>query len=105
MGTKVWALEDLCFTPAIELAARIQRRELSPVELTIGNVAAGTPRYSWYPYTRATFISPDIRQCRFRSTGRFREELPIGLQIVGPWHAEDRMISAAALLEEIASPG
>ena len=33
--------------------------------------------------------------------GWSREELPIGLQIVGPWHAEDRVISAAALLEKI----
>ena len=33
MGATASSLEDLCFTPAIELAARIRRRELSPVEL------------------------------------------------------------------------
>jgi len=33
--------------------------------------------------------------------GWSREELPIGLQIVGPWHGEDRIISVAALLEEL----
>ena len=35
------------------------------------------------------------------SVGWSRDGLPIGLQIVGPWHAEDRVISAAALLEKI----
>jgi Asp-tRNA(Asn)/Glu-tRNA(Gln) amidotransferase A subunit family amidase len=33
VGATASSLEDLCFTPAIELAARIRRRELSPVEL------------------------------------------------------------------------
>ena len=35
------------------------------------------------------------------SVGWRREDLPIGLQIVGPWHAEDRVISVAALLEKV----
>ena len=33
--------------------------------------------------------------------GWSRDGLPIGLQIVGPWHAEDRVIRAAALLEKV----
>ena len=33
MSTTASAQEDLCFTPAVELAARIRRREVSPVEL------------------------------------------------------------------------
>jgi aspartyl-tRNA(Asn)/glutamyl-tRNA(Gln) amidotransferase subunit A len=68
-------------------------------ELTIGNVAAGTPRYSWYPYTHPFNVTghPALSV----PVGWSREELPIGLQIVGPWHGEDRMISVAALLEKL----
>jgi aspartyl-tRNA(Asn)/glutamyl-tRNA(Gln) amidotransferase subunit A len=68
-------------------------------ELTIGNVAAGTPRYSWYPYTHPFNVTghPAISV----PVGWSREDLPIGLQIVGPWHEEDGLISVAALLEKI----
>jgi aspartyl-tRNA(Asn)/glutamyl-tRNA(Gln) amidotransferase subunit A len=33
VSTTASAQEDLCFTPAVELAARIRRHEVSPVEL------------------------------------------------------------------------
>jgi hypothetical protein len=68
-------------------------------ELTIGNVAAGTPRYSWYPYTHPFNVTG--HPAMSVPVGWSREESPIGLQIVGPWHGEDRMISVAALLEEL----
>ena len=68
-------------------------------ELTIGNVAAGTPRYAWYPYTHPFNVTgnPAISV----PVGFSREGLPIGLQIVGPWHAEHEMIRVAALIEKI----
>jgi aspartyl-tRNA(Asn)/glutamyl-tRNA(Gln) amidotransferase subunit A len=68
-------------------------------ELTIGNVAAGTPRYAWYPYTHPFNMTghPAISV----PVGRSREDLPIGLQIVGPWHAEDQLIRVAALIEKL----
>jgi aspartyl-tRNA(Asn)/glutamyl-tRNA(Gln) amidotransferase subunit A len=68
-------------------------------ELTIGNVAAGTPRYAWYPYTHPFNITghPAISV----PVGWSREDLPIGLQIVGPWHAEDQLIRVAALIEKL----
>ena len=68
-------------------------------ELTIGNVAAGTPRYSWYPYTHPFNVTG--HPAMSIPVGWSQEELPIGLQIVGPWHSEDRVISVAALLERI----
>jgi aspartyl-tRNA(Asn)/glutamyl-tRNA(Gln) amidotransferase subunit A len=68
-------------------------------ELTIGNVAAGTPRYSWYPYTHPFNVTG--HPAMSIPVGWSQEELPIGLQIVGPWHSEDRVISVAALLESI----
>jgi aspartyl-tRNA(Asn)/glutamyl-tRNA(Gln) amidotransferase subunit A len=68
-------------------------------ELTIGNVAAGTPRYSWYPYTHPFNVTG--HPAMSVPVGWSQEELPIGLQIVGPWHGEDRIISVAALLEKL----
>jgi aspartyl-tRNA(Asn)/glutamyl-tRNA(Gln) amidotransferase subunit A len=68
-------------------------------ELTIGNVAAGTPRYAWYPYTHPFNLTghPAISV----PVGWSHEGLPIGLQIVGPWHADERVIGVAAVLERI----
>jgi Asp-tRNA(Asn)/Glu-tRNA(Gln) amidotransferase A subunit family amidase len=60
-------------------------------ELTIGKVAAGTPRYAWYPYTHPFNVTG--HPAMSVPVGWCREELPIGLQIVGPWHAEDGVIS------------
>jgi aspartyl-tRNA(Asn)/glutamyl-tRNA(Gln) amidotransferase subunit A len=68
-------------------------------ELTIGNVAAGTPRYAWYPYTHPFNITG--HPAMSVPVGWSREELPIGLQIVGPWHAEDQVIRVAALIEQL----
>jgi aspartyl-tRNA(Asn)/glutamyl-tRNA(Gln) amidotransferase subunit A len=68
-------------------------------KLTIGNVAAGTPRYSWYPYTHPFNVTG--HPAMSIPVGWSQDELPIGLQIVGPWHGEDRVISVAALLERI----
>jgi len=68
-------------------------------ELTVGNVAAGTPRYSWYPYTHPFNVTG--HPAMSVPVGWSREELPIGLQIVGSWHGEDRIISVAALLEKL----
>ena len=68
-------------------------------ELTIGNVAAGSPRYSWYPYTHPFNLTghPAISV----PVGWSKEDLPIGLQVVGPWHADERVIGVAALLEQV----
>jgi aspartyl-tRNA(Asn)/glutamyl-tRNA(Gln) amidotransferase subunit A len=68
-------------------------------ELTIGNLAAGTPRYAWYPYTHPFNLTghPAISV----PVGWSHEGLPIGLQIVGPWHADERVIGVAAVLERI----
>jgi aspartyl-tRNA(Asn)/glutamyl-tRNA(Gln) amidotransferase subunit A len=68
-------------------------------ELTIGNVAAGTPRYAWYPYTHPFNITG--HPAMSVPVGWSREDLPIGLQIVGPWHAEHELIRVAALIEKI----
>ena len=67
-------------------------------ELTIGNVAAGTPRYSWYPYTHPFNVTGHPAM----GSGRLE---PGGL---ADWAADrravaqrGRMISVAALLEKL----
>ena len=52
-----------------------------------------------YPYTHPFNITG--HPAMSVPVGWSREDLPIGLQIVGPWHGEDRMISVAALLEKL----
>jgi aspartyl-tRNA(Asn)/glutamyl-tRNA(Gln) amidotransferase subunit A len=66
-------------------------------ELTIGNIASGSPRYAWYPYTHPFNMTghPAISI----PVGWSGQGLPIGLQIVGPWHAEERLLGIAASLE------
>ena len=70
-------------------------------ELTIGNVAAGTPRYSWYPYTHPFNVTghPAISvMCGISKA----EGLPLGMQLVGPSWSEALIYRAAAGYERAA---
>jgi aspartyl-tRNA(Asn)/glutamyl-tRNA(Gln) amidotransferase subunit A len=89
---------DFLVTPTLSAPALAATHKAFD-ELTIGNVAAGTPRYSWYPYTHPFNVTghPAISV----PVGWSREDLPIGLQIVGPWHAEDHILGVAALIEQM----
>ena len=78
---------DFLVTPTLSAPALPATQSLFD-ELTIGNVAAGTPRYSWYPYTHPFNVTG--HPAMSVPVGWNPEELPIGLQIVGPWHGEDR---------------
>ena len=65
--------------------------------ITIGGKPAGTIRGAWYPYLWPFNLSghPALSlPCGWSSDG-----LPIGLQIVGPWHADRRVLALAAHLE------
>ena len=65
--------------------------------ITIGGEAAGSIRGAWYPYDWPFNLSghPAISlPCGWSSDG-----LPIGLQIVGPWYADRRVLALAAHLE------
>jgi len=72
--------------------------EHDPYEpITIGGKPAGSIRGAWYPYLWPFNLSghPALSlPCGWSSDG-----LPIGLQIVGPWHADRRVLALAALLE------
>ncbi|MCW3475854.1 amidase [Limobrevibacterium gyesilva] len=58
---------------------------------------AGTLRGAWYPFTFPLNLSghPALSM----PCGVTRAGLPVGLQIAGPWHAEETILAAAAALE------
>ncbi len=65
--------------------------------LTIDGVDAGTIRGAWYPYTYPTNLTgnPAISiPCGWSAAG-----LPLGFQIIGPWHGETAVLEAASRLE------
>jgi aspartyl-tRNA(Asn)/glutamyl-tRNA(Gln) amidotransferase subunit A len=65
--------------------------------ISIGGEVAGSIRGAWYPYTWPFNLSghPAISlPCGWSSDG-----LPIGLQIVGPWYADRRVLALAERLE------
>jgi aspartyl-tRNA(Asn)/glutamyl-tRNA(Gln) amidotransferase subunit A len=65
--------------------------------ITIDGVDAGTIRGAWYPYTYPTNLTgnPAISiPCGWSAAG-----LPLGFQIIGPWHGETAVLHAASRLE------
>jgi aspartyl-tRNA(Asn)/glutamyl-tRNA(Gln) amidotransferase subunit A len=65
--------------------------------ISIGGEVAGSIRGAWYPYTWPFNLSghPAVSlPCGWSSGG-----LPIGLQIVGPWYADRRVLALAERLE------
>ena len=66
-----------------------------PIE--IEGRAIDVPRAAWYPYTHPFNLTghPAITvPCGWTAAG-----MPVGLQIVGPWGADDRVLHAAACFE------
>ncbi len=65
--------------------------------IAIGSETAGSIRGAWYPYTWPFNLSghPAVSlPCGWSS-----DDLPIGLQIVGPWYADRRVLALAERLE------
>ena len=87
---------DLLVTPTLTRPAiAVDHDPREPI--TLDNQTADVPRASWYPYTHPFNLSghPAITvPCGFTSGG-----LPVGLQIVGPWLADARVLHAAACFE------
>ncbi len=68
-------------------------------DVTIANQSAGRLRGAWYPYTYPFNLTghPALSlPCGATASG-----LPIGLQIVGPWHHDTRVLELAARLEAV----
>jgi len=87
---------DLLITPTISAPAiEVTHNVLEPVE--INGKIAGSLRSAWYPYTYPFNLAgnPAISL----PCGWTQENLPVGLQIVGPWLKEDKILQAAAAFE------
>ena len=87
---------DFLMSPTISRPAlALDHDPFEPI--TIGGEAAGSIRGAWYPYLWPFNLSghPAVSlPCGWSADG-----LPIGLQIVGPWYADRRVLSLAAQLE------
>jgi len=88
---------DLLVTPTISRPAiRADHDPFEPIE--IEGTPAGGLRDGWYPYTHPFNLTghPAVTvPCGWTADG-----LPVGLQIVGPWLSDARILRAAALFEE-----
>ena len=88
---------DLLVTPTLTRPAIVADHD--PREpITLDNQLADVPRASWYPYTHPFNLTghPAITV----PAGFTSENLPVGLQIVGPWLADDKVLNAAACFEK-----
>ena len=87
---------DFLLSPTISRPALpVDHDPFEPI--AIGGETAGSVRGAWYPYLWPFNLSghPAVSlPCGWSADG-----LPIGLQIVGPWYADRRVLSLAAQLE------
>ena len=87
---------DFLLSPTLSRPAlAVDHDAFAPI--TIEGEAAGSIRSAWYPYLWPFNLSghPALSlPCGWSSDG-----LPIGLQIVGPWYADRRVLALAAHLE------
>ena len=87
---------DVLVSPTVARPAlAVEHDAFEPI--AIGGVNAGSIRGAWYPYLWPFNLSghPAVSlPCGWSSDG-----LPIGLQIVGPWYADRRVLALAEHLE------
>ena len=92
----VLADNDLLVTPTLTRPAlAADHYAFDPVE--INGRAHRSPRHDWYPYTHP--FNHTGHPALALPAGWTADGMPVGLQIVGPWHREDRLIAAGAELE------
>ena len=92
----VLAEYDLLVTPTLTRPAiAADHFAWDPVE--INGALYDSPRRDWYPYTHP--FNHTGHPALALPAGWTRSNMPVGLQIVAPWHAEDRLIRAGAELE------
>ena len=67
-------------------------------QLEIGGRPVGSLRGAWYPYTHPFNMTghPAVTL----PSGFDADGLPLAVQLVGPWHADDRLLRLAAALEQ-----
>lgn len=67
--------------------------------LVVNGKPVGSLRRAWYCYTIP--FNPSGNPAISIPCGSTRDGLPVGLQVVGPWHAEQRLVAVAAALQAL----
>ncbi|MCC5970483.1 MAG: amidase [Pararhodobacter sp.] len=89
---------DIYITPTIatpSLAAEHKQDE----PLIVDGVEHGPLREAWYPYT--VLQNASGHPAMSVPVGMSSKGIPIGMQIVGPWHSEARLLAVAAAIEAL----
>jgi aspartyl-tRNA(Asn)/glutamyl-tRNA(Gln) amidotransferase subunit A len=87
---------DLLLTPTLTRPA-IDADHFALDAVTINGKEHRSPRYDWYPYTHP--FNHTGHPAISVPAGWTAQNLPVGLQLAGPWHREDLLIRVAAELE------
>ena len=92
----VFADHELLVTPSLTRPAiAADHFAWDPVE--VNGVTYESPRHDWYPYPHP--FNHTGHPALALPSGWTTSNMPVGLQIAAPWHAEDRLIRAGAELE------
>lgn len=89
---------DVLVTPTVATPA-LPAKQRADEPLAIDGKSVGSLRNSWYCYTIP--FNPSGNPAISIPCGYSDNGLPVGLQIVAPWHAEQRLVSIAGALSEL----
>lgn len=87
---------DLIATPTVTTPT-IPLDQVAWQPVTVNGKTLRSPRYDWFPYPHP--FNHTGHPALSVPAGWTRAGLPVGLQLVAPWHAEERLLKAAAELE------
>ncbi|APE45624.1 hypothetical protein BOO69_18835 (plasmid) [Sulfitobacter alexandrii] len=89
---------DIYVTPTIATPSlSVDQKQDEP--LVVDGVEYGPLREAWYPYTVPQNASG--HPAMSVPVGMSSDGIPIGMQIVGPWHSEARILAVAAAIERL----
>lgn len=89
---------DVLITPTVSTPT-VPVTQKADQPLVIDGTPLGTLRETWYCYTIP--FNPSGNPAISVPCGFSKDGLPVGLQIVAPWHAEQRLVAIAAAIESI----
>ena len=89
---------DVYVTPTIATPS-LPIDQVQDAPLIVDGVDYGPLREAWYPYTVPQNASG--HPAMSVPVGMSSKGIPIGMQIVGPWHSEATLLTVAAALEKL----